>query len=78
LVADLPFAEDVIFVIDEGSRARCLDGTNKPFLRVRSRFRERNEATRRLLGEHEDIECVVADFQPRRGSGPDSSIGDDR
>jgi hypothetical protein len=70
LFSHLDFADDFIFIIESDTRVIGLDGIEQPLVRVRSRFQERNEITREILRDHEDVETLVIDFRPRRQQAP--------
>ncbi|PWJ02347.1 hypothetical protein DKG34_39070 [Streptomyces sp. NWU49] len=65
LFKELDFADDYIFVIDQGSKVIGLNGIEQPLVRVRSRFPERNEITQKILAKYEDVEMLTITFQQR-------------
>jgi hypothetical protein len=65
LFKELDFANDYIFVIDQGSKVIGLNGVEQPLVRVRSRFPERNEITQKILAKYEDVEMLTITFQQR-------------
>ncbi|WP_198358177.1 hypothetical protein [Streptomyces fildesensis] len=65
LFKELDFANDYIFVIDQGSKVIGLNGIEQPLVRVRSRFPERNEITQKILAKYEDVEMLTITFQQR-------------
>jgi hypothetical protein len=66
LLAHLDWADDFIFQIEPDNKVIGLNGVEQPLVRVRSRYPERIAITREILGEYEDIESFVINFQPRR------------
>lgn len=65
LFRELDFANDYIFVIDQGSKVIGLNGIEQPLVRVRSRYPDRNEITRKILAPYEDVEMLTITFQAR-------------
>jgi hypothetical protein len=70
LLSHLEFADDFIFVIESDTKVIGLNGIEQPLVRVRSRFPERNEITRDILREYEDVETLVIDVRSRRQPNP--------
>lgn len=68
LFANLDFADDYIFIIEQDSQVIGLNGIEQPLVRVRSRYPERAEITRRLLHEYEDVETIIIEFQQRKAA----------
>ncbi|MEV6472044.1 hypothetical protein [Streptomyces sp. NPDC051657] len=65
LFRELDFANDYIFVIDQGSKVIGLNGIEQPLVRVRSRYPDRNEITQKILAPYEDVEMLTITFQAR-------------
>ncbi len=66
LLEDLPFREDIWFVLNDDTSVEDMDGAQFRFLRIRSRFKERNEAVAKILNAFEGVETSIIDFHPER------------
>lgn len=64
-LADLPFCQDIVFVKRGPSQVIAWDGSERPFIRVLTRMRERADRIRDRLTSECDLEIVLIDFIPR-------------
>ena len=68
-LAGLPFCDDIVFVMQGATRVVAWDGSERPFVRVLTRSRERAEHIRDRLVTECDLEVVLIDFIPRNVNG---------
>ncbi|TKC98583.1 hypothetical protein [Polyangium fumosum] len=65
LLLDLPFRNDIVFVLQGPTQVVAWDGSHRPFVRILTRSRERADMIKARLTRECDLEVVFIDFIPR-------------